>query len=526
MNESEDNRGLKRKNDDSNVNLAEEFNSTSTKKTNKVDDQTEKRRNDGLSENMGRKCHEDEERHEIDSSNGIAGSASLQKEETESPHHEDEKVSNWSKKDRQEVAQTDASVSKKLEDEKKISAKNEEKASCSNNIENTSSSSRSEYYETMCKAFGITDSDRERWSAAAASTSSASQRGKAAASRGRFPVRRLQPDTGNNPTILEDGQEVAPLDEVLNIEFTVEKLVELLNDQRNGLNFLARYGIIPNSRVCKTGKCPKGQSMTFGKNTLGYVWRCQRCRRNFGDRAAPRVSVFDGTFLSNSRIPLHKLFSFMFIWSTNPGLSLNVYKQIMGENRISPESMKKTISFMRFVIQMWCERTYANSKIGGDGKHVEIIETFCVESLENLRLVVRTAFVCLEDNTFGYVGVKLENRSLFLRAVNEKVAPGSAIVMKDTYLNRFGDLQTLNEGLAHHYTVSTISDVWLQLDAEERDRQSIKTKMSKAPNADHEPIAYEYFFRRCYGDKCFNHLLWIMRQLQTKPEAETSQPKA
>ncbi|CAB3411518.1 unnamed protein product [Caenorhabditis bovis] len=110
--------------------------------------------------------------------------------------------------------------------------------------------------------------------------------------------------------------------------------------------------------------------------------------------------------------------------------------------------------------------------------------------------------------------------------LQEKVAPGSAIVMKDTYLKRFGDLQTLNEGLAHHYTVSTISDVWLQLDAEERDRQSIKTKMSKAPNADHEPIAYEYFFRRCYGDKCFNHLLWIMRQLQTKPEAETSQPKA
>ncbi|CAB3408431.1 unnamed protein product [Caenorhabditis bovis] len=355
------------------------------------------------------------------------------------------------------------------------------------------------------------------------STLSASQLG--CTGTGGGPIRKIpgtRPERGKF-TILDDDNVATP-EEVLDVEFTIEYLQKIFSDPKLGIQFLARYGLIPNTRVCRVENCPKDQLMSLIKHANGFVWRCRSCRKRREKRIITKISVYEGTFLFYSRMPLNKFFIFMLVWCENPGLSITEYNKLMGENRLVEETIYNTIGFMRDIIQNWCETIMASdSPIGGTGKHVEIIETMCTEHLSNKsrnrrtrHYISRTVFVCLEDNTLAYVDYTLTNRDHLERAVKEKVAPGSTVIMKDTYLEKFGDLELLDEILRTEYIVSSIADAWPDFDSEERERQYLKTEMNNVPNAAQEPYAYEYFFRRCFREKCFNHLLRVIRLLYAK----------
>ncbi|PIO67769.1 hypothetical protein TELCIR_10472 [Teladorsagia circumcincta] len=83
---------------------------------------------------------------------------------------------------------------------------------------------------------------------------------------------RSRPERGKF-TIL-DGTSVAEPDEILDIDFDADLLQRIFRDSRVGcgIQFLARYGIIPNTRECKIESCPKEQLMSLIKHANGFVF--------------------------------------------------------------------------------------------------------------------------------------------------------------------------------------------------------------------------------------------------------------
>ncbi|WKX88951.1 hypothetical protein Q1695_008526 [Nippostrongylus brasiliensis] len=116
--------------------------------------------------------------------------------------------------------------------------------------------------------------------------------------------RRSRPERGKF-TIL-DGTSVAEPDEILDIDFDADLLQRIFRDSRVGIQFLARYGIIPNTRECKIESCPKEQLMSLIKHANGFVWRCRSCRKRRERRVITKISVYEGTFLFFSRMPMNK----------------------------------------------------------------------------------------------------------------------------------------------------------------------------------------------------------------------------
>ncbi|CAO4360637.1 unnamed protein product [Caenorhabditis nigoni] len=339
------------------------------------------------------------------------------------------------------------------------------------------------------------------------------------------PIRKTpgsRPDRGKF-TIL-DGTEVAGPEEVLNVDFNSEILQRIFSDPKLGIQFLARYGLIPNTRVCRVQDCPKDQLMSLIKHANGFVWRCRSCRKRREKRIITKISVYEGTFLFYSRMPLNKFFIFMLIWCENPGLSITEYNRLMGENRLVEETIYNTIGFMRDIIQNWCDTIItSNVPIGGPHRIVEVVETLSTEQLSNKtrnrrtrHYTTRTVFISLADDKIKSVDFPLHNVHDLERALLECVQPGSIVVMRDSFMERFGQQEEISNALFNHYKVKSICDVWPDFNEQERSKQFIKTEMNQVPNVSQEPYAYEYFFRRCFADKCFNHLLRVIRLLYQK----------
>ncbi|CCD72834.1 Male abnormal protein mab-31 [Caenorhabditis elegans] len=339
------------------------------------------------------------------------------------------------------------------------------------------------------------------------------------------PIRKTpgsRPDRGKF-TIL-DNAEVAGPEEVLNVNFDSEILQRIFSDPKLGIQFLARYGLIPNTRVCRVQDCPKDQLMSLIKHANGFVWRCRSCRKRREKRIITKISVYEGTFLFYSRMPLNKFFIFMLNWCENPGLSITEYNRLMGENRLVEETIYNTIGFMRDIIQNWCDTIISSHvPIGGPHRVVEVVETLSTEQLSNKtrnrrtrHYTTRTVFISLADDKIKSVDFPLHNVNDLERALLECVQPGSIIVMRDSFMERFGQQEEISNALFNHYKVKSICDVWPDFNERERNKQYIKTEMNQVPNVNQEPYAYEYFFRRCFADKCFNHLLRVIRLLYQK----------
>ncbi|KAK6729346.1 hypothetical protein RB195_006413 [Necator americanus] len=331
--------------------------------------------------------------------------------------------------------------------------------------------------------------------------------------------RRSRPERGKF-TIL-DGTSVAEPDEILDIDFNADLLQRIFRDSRVGIQFLARYGIIPNTRECKIESCPKEQLMSLIKHANGFVWRCRSCRKRRERRVITKISVYEGTFLFFSRMPMNKFFIFMLVWCENAGYTASEYNRLLGEFRLVEETIHNTIGFIRDHIQSWCLLRSSLHPIGGKGLIVELLETLHTEdvsakhrSRRERRFTMRLVLICWQTDEI--VTVELPDRqflpSTLVKAVENNVKQGSTIVMRDLLMKRFGEKEELDEMLENH-TLKTIADVWCDMDEEERDKQFMKTLMESVQPLPAEPFAYEYYFRRTFIDKPFNNLLKAIREL-------------
>ncbi|CAI4220923.1 unnamed protein product [Auanema sp. JU1783] len=332
---------------------------------------------------------------------------------------------------------------------------------------------------------------------------------------------RIRPDRGKF-TIL-DGARVADPEEVLEIDFSPELLQRIFQDSRVGIQFLARYGIIPNTRECKIENCPKEQFMSLIKHANGYVWRCRSCRKRRERRVITKISVYEGTFLFYSRMPMNKFFIFMLIWSENPGFTAAEYNRLLGEFRLVEETIHNTIGFIKDHIQSWVQLKSSRWPIGGEGRTVEMLETFHTEDVSakhrNRRerhFTMRIVLICWETNEISICEFpdRQFTRELLESTLYNNLKEKSTVVMRDLLLERFGEVPELNALFNGMYYIKTIADVWKDLSETEKDKQFIKTLMESVQSAASvEPFAYEYFFRRTFVQKPFNHLLKAIREL-------------
>uniref|UniRef100_A0A0K0DDY9 SP-RING-type domain-containing protein n=1 Tax=Angiostrongylus cantonensis TaxID=6313 RepID=A0A0K0DDY9_ANGCA len=311
-----------------------------------------------------------------------------------------------------------------------------------------------------------------------------------------YNVSRSRPERGKF-TIL-DGIAVAEPDEILDIDFDADLLQRIFRDSRVGIQFLARYGIIPNTRECKIDSCPKEQLMSLIKHANGFVWRCRSCRKRRERRVITKISVYEGTFLFFSRMPMNKFFIFMLVWCENAGYTASEYNRLLGEFRLVEETIHNTIGFIRDHIQSWCLLQSSAYPIGGKGMIVELLETLHTEdvsakhrSRRERRFSMRLVLICW--NTNEIVTVELPDRQVIsflpetlISAVENNVKQESVIVI----------LKLINYALIYnHY------------------KQFMKTLMESVQPLPTEPFAYEYYFRRTFVEKPFNNLLKAIREL-------------
>lgn len=333
---------------------------------------------------------------------------------------------------------------------------------------------------------------------------------------------RNRPERGKF-TIL-DGTDVAEPEEVLQLDFTADIIQKIFKDSRVGIQFLARYGIIPNQRECKILSCPKEQLMSLIKHSNGYVWRCRSCRKRRERRVITKISVYEGTFLFYSRMPMNKFFIFMLIWCENPGYTATEYNRLLGEYRLVEETIHNTIGFIRDHIQSWCQLKASRGHIGGEGCHVEIIETFHTEDVSSKHrnrrerhFTTKLVLICWETEQISICDIpeRKISKELLKATICNSVKENTVVVMRDSLMEKFGSQEEINAEFEGMYQVKTIADVWMEIDEGEKDRQFVKTLMESVNQTPGEPFAYEYYFRRCSLVKPFNHLLKAIRELYT-----------
>ncbi|WKX88947.1 hypothetical protein Q1695_008526 [Nippostrongylus brasiliensis] len=211
----------------------------------------------------------------------------------------------------------------------------------------------------------------------------------------------------------------------------------------------------------------------------------------------------------------------MLVWCENAGYTASEYNRLLGEFRLVEETIHNTIGFIRDHIQSWCLLQSSPHPIGGKGHIVELLETLHTEdvsakhrSRRERRFTMRLVLICW--NTNEIVTAELPDRQFLpntlINTVERNVKEGSTVVMRDLLMKRFGEKEELDAMLQNH-TLKTIADVWCDMDEEERDKQFMKTLMESVQPLPAEPFAYEYYFRRTFIDKPFNHLLKAIREL-------------
>ncbi|EGT41120.1 hypothetical protein CAEBREN_11619 [Caenorhabditis brenneri] len=196
----------------------------------------------------------------------------------------------------------------------------------------------------------------------------------------------------NVETFLIPEHEVEDTDELLNLEElnprNLGRYIGVVNDNSSdnakmGLQFLAKYGFIANSQVCKHCGNPFLERMVLSHDKTvkhdQFVWRCRDCRRMHAGES--RMSMRAGTFFENKKFTIQKLIYMAADWIENPTKPL---KDTMAHFNMSKQTVVDLQEDFRRMTEQWFIRESQNHlKLGGPNKVVEIDETLVVRAKYN-----------------------------------------------------------------------------------------------------------------------------------------------
>lgn len=221
---------------------------------------------------------------------------------------------------------------------------------------------------------------------------------------------------------------------------------KLLNAPDSLLVFMERHGV-----VCTKRKCPKCSAvLTLTEKDNIQVFRCRRVIRTKKGKQICNVqlSLFEGTFFSNVKIPMSAVCEVVFHYLTRPPPRMI---HIMRETNLSSRTIIDYFSFIREVFVYWA--TINSQKIGGPGKVVEIDEAKIGKRKNNRGrpLEGQWVFGGIERGSKNCFLIAVENRSsdVLTKIIEEKIEHGTTIIS-----DCWRAYDSLNDEHYHHLTVN------------------------------------------------------------------------
>ena len=295
---------------------------------------------------------------------------------------------------------------------------------------------------------------------------------------------------------------VLPANVLAEINFTARNLVEATVDDLTCIEWLARHGLIRNTRHCNTCGTPNGFQRSSGVHFVdGYVWACRTCRRQTNLRA--------DSFFQGSHVSLRQLVDVIYWWSIGSSTTETKRQANIG-------SWSTIVDWFNFIRDI-CAFCLIDHPIplGGPGHVVEIDESKFMHRKYH-RGVYREGHWVLgmvERGTNNCVMVVVEDRSAetLLPIIQQHVLPGTRIITDGwRAYNRLPNHDVVNHTLhfvdPHDPTLhtNTVEGNWGNCKAKFR----AKHGTSDALFTSH---LQEYMWRRNFGDNAFGNVLYWIR---------------
>ncbi|KAF1746225.1 hypothetical protein GCK72_022678 [Caenorhabditis remanei] len=229
-----------------------------------------------------------------------------------------------------------------------------------------------------------------------------------------------------------------------------------------GMEFLAKYGLIENTRTC--GYCPTPMSLvrdTALKSDF-YVWRCAGCKK---DQSTKKLTVKAGSFFEGLHLSVQQVLYAAADWLENPS------KPVLDASRdlkMDKNTIVKLQEWFRQMTKQWFYREGSrdpNMKLGGRNKIVEIDETLMYRAKYNRgKMLTRRqvwVFGMIERGTSKVIMFRVPKRdsATLLPIIHKYVLPGTTIV-SDGW-RAYGGIGRMQSGY-HHLFVNHKTISWIQ----------------------------------------------------------------
>ncbi len=216
-------------------------------------------------------------------------------------------------------------------------------------------------------------------------------------------------------------------------DINIFKLCKICENEDSAISFCTNIGLLPSASNCPNCdlKLEKLYSIQKKDRKKNYRFQCnKKSCKNSGNN---QVCLRRGTLFENSNLSIEKTLLMIYTYV----LKLN-YTEIIKEVSITPKSCisSSTISrlhkIFREVCQYGVQKYICSSKIGGQGKTVQIDEAkFGKQKYNRGRLKVGVwvlGGICTETGDIFLVPVEKRNKETLLPIIINHVHPGTTIV--------------------------------------------------------------------------------------------------
>ncbi|KAL3119189.1 hypothetical protein niasHT_003476 [Heterodera trifolii] len=311
-------------------------------------------------------------------------------------------------------------------------------------------------------------------------------------------------------------------------EFNYERLLtDHLGDEspegvERTLKFLARYGLIANTALCRDCQGHQASLVKYAQAPEGLTWRCNNCRKAMETETSSRMSIRIGSFFDNSHLTIKQILRLAYWWAQHPTSKLET---VMRENEISSRmTIIDFYNFLRDLCQAWVIRLQEQERLGGMGRVVEIDESKFFRAKYNRgRMLQRQydwVFGMLErgSNKVRFFPVAARDAATLLPLIADNIEPGTLIV-SDGWA-AYGGIQNMQQRYDHRWVNHRVffvdpQDRQVHTQGIEATWGALKTSLRHLRGSNEEMLPtylFQYMFRRYHGNaKIFQHILEEMR---------------
>uniref|UniRef100_A0A1I7TJA9 DDE_Tnp_IS1595 domain-containing protein n=1 Tax=Caenorhabditis tropicalis TaxID=1561998 RepID=A0A1I7TJA9_9PELO len=287
------------------------------------------------------------------------------------------------------------------------------------------------------------------------------------------------------------------------------------------MEFLAKYGLIENSRVCEYCPTPMSLIKETDLKAENYIWRCAGCKK---DKSSTKVTVKSGSFFEGLHLSVQQVLYAAADWLENPSKKIS---DVSRDLKIDKNTIVKLHEWFRQMTKQWFYREASrdpNMKLGGPNKVVEIDETLMFRAKYNRgRMLTRRqvwVFGMIERGTSKVIMFRVPKRdsSTLLPIIHKYVRPGTTIV-SDGWA-AYGGINRMQSAYNHKFVNHKTnfvdpSDRRVHTQSIEATWGVLKRKLkSRFGDPDHrlDGHMFTYMFRRFHEDTMLlNHLIYEMK---------------